>query len=56
MTGRSIRDEWQKLWRILTNPTVEVVAAMLLVLAAAWIVVETDALPRSPYAPVLFAK
>jgi len=53
---RSIRNEWQRLWRILTNPTVEVVAAMLVMLAAAWIIVEADALPPAPYAGLLFAK
>ncbi|HUP29897.1 MAG TPA: hypothetical protein VM122_06975 [Usitatibacter sp.] len=34
---------WQKaLWKFVTNPTVEVVAAIAVVLVAAWVVVQTD--------------
>jgi ABC-type nickel/cobalt efflux system permease component RcnA len=34
---------WQKtLWKILTNPALEVVAAIVIVLFAAWIVIETE--------------
>ena len=43
MVDRHIGNEIQKvLWRILTNPTFEVVAAILVVLFAAWVVVETQ--------------
>jgi hypothetical protein len=35
--------DWQKtLWKIVTNPTVEVVAAIAVVLVAAWVVVEAE--------------
>jgi ABC-type nickel/cobalt efflux system permease component RcnA len=44
MSERHIGSELQKiLWRILTNPMFEVVAAILVVLLAAWVVVETQA-------------
>jgi hypothetical protein len=34
---------WQKaLWKFVTNPTVEVVAAIALVLVAAWVVVQAE--------------
>jgi hypothetical protein len=34
---------WQKaIWKILTNPALEVVAAIVIVLFAAWIVIETE--------------
>jgi ABC-type nickel/cobalt efflux system permease component RcnA len=32
----------QRLWKIVTNPTFEVIAAILLVLIAVWIVVQTE--------------
>lgn len=48
---------WQKaLWKILTNPTVEVVAAIVVVLVAAWIVVDAEvdmSHARNPF-PLLF--
>ena len=35
--------DWQKaVWKLVTNPAVEVVAAILAVLLAAWIVIQTD--------------
>jgi ABC-type nickel/cobalt efflux system permease component RcnA len=38
-----VRNVWQKaIWKILTNPALEVVAAILVVLFAAWIVIETE--------------
>jgi hypothetical protein len=34
---------WQKkLWKIMTNPTVEVLAAIAVVLVAAWVVVQAE--------------
>ena len=34
---------WQKaLWKFVTNPTVEVVAAIAVVLVSAWVVVQAD--------------
>jgi hypothetical protein len=56
MTGKPVRLEMQRLWRILTNPTFEVVAAIVLVLLAAWIIVDSEALVRTSDAPVLFGK
>jgi ABC-type nickel/cobalt efflux system permease component RcnA len=44
MVDRHIGNGWHKtLWKILTNPTFEVVAAILVMLFAAWVVVETQA-------------
>ena len=54
MTGKPTR-EMHKLWRILTNPTFEVVAAIVVVVLAAWIIVDSEALVRGPHAP-LFGK
>lgn len=56
MTVKSLRNEKHRLWRLLTNPTVEVVAAIIVVIVAAWIIVDSEMLSRGPHAPVLFAK
>ena len=46
--------DWQKrLWRILKNPALEVVAAILVVMLAAWVVVETETEQRSTLFPLL---
>jgi hypothetical protein len=38
-----IQDDWHKsLWKILGNPAIEVVVAIVLVLIAAWVLVGTD--------------
>ena len=38
-----IGNHWYKaLWKIVTNPTFEVVAAMLVVILATWFVVQTE--------------
>ena len=43
MQLRRLGNDWQKaIWKVLTNPAVEVVAAILAVLLAAWIVIQTD--------------
>ena len=43
MIDRHAASEWHKtLWKILTNPMLEVVAALLVVAVAAWVVVETQ--------------
>jgi hypothetical protein len=47
---------WQKILKFITNPTVEVIAAILVVLVSAWIVIETDSTQRRPAYPVLFGK
>ena len=54
MTQKPVRNEMSRLWRILTNPTFEVIAAIVVVMLAAWIIVDTEALVRGPHAPVLF--
>jgi len=46
--------DWQKrLWRILKNPALEVVAAILVVMLAAWVVVETEVEQRTTLFPLL---
>lgn len=49
-------NEKQRLWKLLTHPTVEVIAAIVLVLLAAWIIVDTAMTSREPHPQVLFAK
>jgi ABC-type nickel/cobalt efflux system permease component RcnA len=47
--------EWQKtLWKIVRNPAFEVVAAIVVVLFAAWIVVQNETDLRQPIFPVPF--
>jgi hypothetical protein len=55
-TARNPDNYRLKLWRILTNPTFEVVAAIVTVVLAAWIIVDSEALVRVPHTPVLFAR
>ena len=41
---------WLKtLWKIMTHPAVEMLAAIVLVILATWLVVSTEALQRLPY-------
>jgi hypothetical protein len=48
-------NDWHKILRkILCNPTVEVVAAIVLVLLAAWFVIEAEAERRAPLFPLFF--
>ena len=59
MFDRHLGSEWQKaLWRLLTNPTFEVVAAILVVAVAACVVVETQMELRHDRSalPVLFGQ
>lgn len=47
--------DWQKtLWKIISNPALEVVAAIVLVLFAAWILVQSEAENRHSVFPVPF--
>jgi hypothetical protein len=40
---RRLNSDWQKaIWKIVTNPAVEVLAAIVAVLLAAWVVIQTD--------------
>jgi hypothetical protein len=52
----SSRTPWQKIWKFVTNPTVEVLLAIALVLVSAWVVIETESSStqrKNPF-PVLF--
>ena len=50
-----ISRDWQKtLWKIVSNPAFEVVAAIVVVLFAAWIVVQSETDLRQPIFPVPF--
>ena len=54
MQIKSTKTHWyKKLWKILLNPTLDVVAAMVVVIFAAWIVIESESQQKHPY-PVLF--
>ena len=47
--------DWQKtLWKIVSNPAFEVVAAIVVVLFAAWIVVQSETDTRHSIFPVPF--
>ena len=41
------------LWKIVTNPTVEVVAVIVAVLLAAWAIIQTDVDRRQTAAPIV---
>ena len=46
--------EWQKtLRKIVSNPAVEVIAAIVLVMLAAWVAIETEAEHRGTVFPVV---
>jgi hypothetical protein len=48
-------NDWQKaLWKVLRNPTVEVVAAIVVVMLAAWVVVQAEAEDHGTLFPLLF--
>ena len=47
-------DLQKALWKIIRNPTIEVVAAIVVVLLATWLVVETEVDQKNPAFPVLF--
>ena len=47
-------NDWQKtLRKILRSPTIEVVAAIVVVLLAAWFVIQSEAERRAPLFPVV---
>jgi ABC-type nickel/cobalt efflux system permease component RcnA len=56
MNVGNVRNDKPRLWKLLTHPTFEVIAAILLVLLAAWIIVDSEMLSHGPHAPVLFGK
>jgi len=45
---------WQKICKIVANPTVSVMLMMVVVLFSAWVVIETDSVQRRDAFPVLF--
>lgn len=45
---------WQKVWKFLTNPMVEVLLVIAVVLVSAWVVIETESVHRKTAFPVLF--
>jgi hypothetical protein len=46
--------EWHKqVWKVMKNPAVEVLAAIVAVLFAAWIVVDTETEHRIPHLPAI---
>ncbi len=46
---------WPKaLWKVVKNPTIEVIAAIVLVLLAAWVVVQAEADLRTTPFPLFF--
>lgn len=50
-----IGNRWHKaLGKILRHPALEVVAAIVVVLIAAWVVIDTEAERRAPLFPILF--
>jgi hypothetical protein len=47
--------DWQKtLWKIVRNPTLEVVAAIVVVLLAAWLAIQTELDTKLQVFPVPF--
>ena len=49
--------EWQKaLWRILSNPTVEVIGVILVMLLAACVIVETQMMGARHKLPYVFGQ
>jgi hypothetical protein len=55
MQSKSTSSHWyKKLWKILSNPTFDVIAAMVVVIFAAWIVIQTESEEKRPAFPVLF--
>jgi hypothetical protein len=55
MQLRMEANEWHKaVWKVVTNPAIEVMAVIVVVLLAAWVVVETEVDQRTPAMPVIF--
>ena len=57
MSTKTLGNAWQKnnLWKLLKKPTVEVVVAIVVVLGAAWIVVQAETETRGALFPIPFA-
>ena len=53
MVGKYVGHDWRRaLWKLVTNPALEVVAAIVVVLFATWIVVSTESEQKHPLYPV----
>ena len=54
MQIRSLGSGWQRtLWKIVSNPAIEVVAAIVVVAFATWIVIQTEAEQKHQAFPVV---
>ncbi|MBC8023835.1 MAG: hypothetical protein H7Y14_11985 [Burkholderiales bacterium] len=52
--GRFLGNDWRNaIWKIVSNPAIEVLAAIVVVLFATWIVVSTEADEKKSLFPVL---
>ena len=47
---------WQKILKFMTNPMVEVIVAIVVMLVSAWVVIETESTQRKTAYPILFGK
>lgn len=57
MTFRSTSADWYRtFWKIVRNPTLEVVVAMVVMLLAAWVVIDTATEEKHQTIPVLFGR
>lgn len=51
--GRHLGNDWRNaIWKLIRNPALEVVAAILLVVVATWVVVTTEAEQKRTLFPV----
>jgi hypothetical protein len=57
MQPKNLGYHWQKaLWKIVSNPAMEVVAAIVVVLFATWIVIQTEVDQKVQVFPVPFGQ
>jgi len=53
MPLRIVANDWYKtLWRIVRNPAIEVIAAIVVVMLAAWVAIETETEHRGAVFPL----
>jgi len=51
--GRNLGNDWRNaIWKLISNPALEVVAAILLVVLATWVVVSTETEQNKTLFPV----
>ena len=46
---------WQKIWKFFTNPMVDVILVIAVVLVSAWVVIETESSHRKSAFPVIIS-